>query len=231
MTQDNQEETGKNPKWWSDFHTTSVLSMIVAAFDIGTFLYVNDFGTKIVLIGIFTFFGMLIVSAHHEHVKKKESRHKKKSVKSSATKSPAEKTPLTPADTDGSTSDNTDNNGSWKNWDGEIMRTSIAGTLILIYVIVVGFTVFPSPSEMVMPCDYTNSTQTSHNGTSHTIQCKEHTLRETVLDNFGSVIIVVVGFYFGSKGAIQIYKLYKGGRDTTDTQNENTSSGKKQNTG
>lgn len=162
---------------WSDFHTTTVIALIVAAFDVGTFLIVQDLTTKVVLIGIFTFFGMLIVSAYHERAKTKSSE--KESSKHMV---------IPPGSSfNSSTSDvpdASDTASKLGKWDGEIMRTSIAGTLILVYVIVLVYVIF-----------------------NHDLS--DNALLEKTVDNFGNVIIVVVGFYFGSKGAIQIYSLYK----------------------
>ncbi|MDE1876855.1 MAG: hypothetical protein KGH86_08555, partial [Thaumarchaeota archaeon] len=118
-------------------------------------------------------------------------------------------------------------------WDGEIMRTSIAGTLILLYIIVIAANVFPT--SYIYTCESepdnngSNSTSiasknSNTNATANVV--KESTTCKSLLDNFGNVIIVVIGFYFGSKTAIQIYQNYKGSQtnnansDKTANQNQ-----------
>ncbi len=134
--------------------------------------------------------------------------------------------------------------GGTDQWEGEIMRTAIAGSLVLVYIIVIGFTMYPSGlvlnsidqnssdqnsitqgmSNPTILCDFVNNSTIHYTGgNNQTINCREHTLRESVLSNFGIVIVSVVGFYFASKSAKQIIKMRQGSSDQTASDNSDSS--------
>jgi len=66
--------------------------------------------------------------------------------------------------------------------DKGTMRDALAASLICTYFVVLSFSIF----------EKINSGNTSV---------------DSVLNSFSSVIMIMVGFYFGSKGAIEIYKI------------------------
>ena len=76
-----------------------------------------------------------------------------------------------------------------------VMRRAIASSFIIVYFIVLSLVLFGEESII------------------------ENVPREKILEHFTSIIIVIIGFYFGSKGAIELYKTIKGGAsdDTEDT--------------
>lgn len=156
-------------KRWRDWIVTTLLALFVAVLDIVFFLspYLKDLGEKVAVIGIATFFGLMISSAYHEYAKEEDKKRKKAKEESEGKKG--------------------DKNGIE---DKEIMRTAIAGTLIVIYIVVLATSIFTNPS---LP--------------------DKDTVFKTTFDNFGNVIIVVIGFYFGSKGAIQIYRIFRASKD------------------
>lgn len=203
----NNDTTTKYPRL-SGFLITTFTAIAVASIDTGVFLFLPENLNRVVVIGIITFFGLLIVSAHHEHAKKRR-----------ADKTPSE-AGATPKEGKGSdASKSSDGQNGPGKWEGEIMRTSIAGTLILLYVIVIAATIFPT--NLIYPCE-SGSADKSLNSSSTANAVKESTTCQTILNNFGNVIIVVVGFYFGSKAAIQIYQNYKGSQGSTDTDTTKT---------
>lgn len=67
--------------------------------------------------------------------------------------------------------------------DRGVMRDALAGSLIVIYFIVLGY-------------GLSNSSSITGGG-------------QNVLSTFSDVIMVLIGFYFGSKGALQIYQAFK----------------------
>lgn len=127
----------------------------------------------------------MISSAHHEYAKEK-ARKENKVQRDDNSRGPLDVSHKeVPAN--GDAGKKGDKRGLE---DKEIMRTAIAGTLIVIYIVVLATSIFTNP-----------------------FSSDKDTVFKTTFDNFGNVIIVVVGFYFGSKGAIQIYRMYKGGKD------------------
>ena len=75
-----------------------------------------------------------------------------------------------------------------------VMRAAIASSFIIVYFIVLSLVLFGEQSII------------------------QNVPREKILEHFTSIIIVIIGFYFGSKGAIELYKIKKGG-DSDDTEN------------
>ncbi len=74
-----------------------------------------------------------------------------------------------------------------------VMRAAITSSFICVYFIVLSLVLFGEQSII------------------------QNVPREKILEHFTSIIIVIIGFYFGSKGAIELYKIKKGG-DSDDTE-------------
>jgi len=83
-----------------------------------------------------------------------------------------------------------------------VMRAAITSSFIIVYFIVLSLVLFGEQSII------------------------QNVPREKILEHFTSIIIVIIGFYFGSKGAIELYKTIKGGDsddvEDTDDQEQQT---------
>lgn len=89
-----------------------------------------------------------------------------------------------------------------------VMRTAITSSFICVYFIVLSLVLFGEQSII------------------------QNVPREKILEHFTSIIIVIIGFYFGSKGAIELYKIIKGGdsddaKDTDDHEQQTEQKPKK----
>lgn len=78
--------------------------------------------------------------------------------------------------------------------DKGTMRDAIAGSLISVYFITIGF-------------DMTKGITSSAN---------------PILNNFSSVIIILIAFYFGSKAVTEVYKPQNGGSGSKNTASTST---------
>lgn len=65
------------------------------------------------------------------------------------------------------------------------MRKAIAGSLIVVYVVVLGLSM------------------------SGSLDLSSNELTKSLLENFSFVIITIIGFYFGTKGVAEFLKLRK----------------------
>jgi hypothetical protein len=84
--------------------------------------------------------------------------------------------------------------------DRGVMRDALAGSLIAVYFIVLGYGLY-------------NSSSITGGG-------------QNVLSAFSDVIMVLIGFYFGSKGALQVYQAYKNSK-TSDSGSDTGNGSKK----
>ena len=62
---------GRLEKGTSDFLITTITAIVVAAIDASVILFPSHDYNRVVIVGIVTFFGLLIVSAHNEYAKKR----------------------------------------------------------------------------------------------------------------------------------------------------------------
>ena len=69
--------------------------------------------------------------------------------------------------------------------DKGTMRDALAASLICTYFVVLAFSMFEKVNS-------------------------GNTTVDSLLNSYSSVIMIMVGFYFGSKGAVEIYKIKKG---------------------
>lgn len=67
-----------------------------------------------------------------------------------------------------------------------VMRRAMASSFVCVYFVILSSIMFGEQSLM------------------------ENVEREKILEHFSNIIIVIIGFYFGSKGAIELYKEWSG---------------------
>jgi len=83
-----------------------------------------------------------------------------------------------------------------------VMRAAITSSFICVYFVVLSLVLFGEQSII------------------------QNVPREKILEHFTNIIIVIIGFYFGSKGAIELFKTIKGGdsddAEDTDDQEQQT---------
>ena len=112
---------------------------------------------------------------------------------------------------------------------GEI-RNAIAASLLAVYFFMIAVTLFApsSPVFKLQPIsvsqsqasDVTTPTDTSETGDDQTTQSSEGETQQTtindivkgLLDDYTSLMMVVVGFYFGGRSAEEIVKTLRGGK-------------------
>lgn len=142
-----QEQNGKQWPWVG----TTVMGFVVALIDLAVYCGVvpaHGFGVELKLgvIGIVTFFGLLIVSSYHQHI-------------------------------------------FLQGGDGDtgVFRDALTGSFVTVYLASLGMTL-----TEVIP-------------------------QSSSLTQFGQVIMVVIGFYFGSKVATQVSAKSKSGQASSTT--------------
>lgn len=180
------------------FWKTSGIAGIIATLDIIFLLAgkssVWDISYSIAVIGITTFFGMLIISSYH-------AAHKKDHEKPSQTTTPPPPTnpnenkkepkPKPGAGAQESTQAKPQPSGD----SDAVMRKALASTLIIVYIVVFSLVTFDEEFQ-----NLEISTTTTITNQTGTIETTNQTVSsETMLSHFTNIIMVVIASYFGAR--------------------------------
>ena len=191
---------------------TTIFGFVVAAIDI-IFLAdpLNLLETKLQLlgaIGIVTFFGMLVVSSFFEEHRHKHDKNNETNSEESTTPKPGGKTATT--QTPSTKPDKLKAN--FVAGRG-IMRKAIASTLILIYILILGFSldagVYDQPlvanSPVTEDSIKTEDKNNSEDDESKQSKNENQPVPQSLLQNFTVVIVAIITFYFGADIAKEIW--------------------------
>jgi len=196
--QDDAEKRRRNFFW-----KTTGIAVAITTLDVIFLLagksHVWDISFSIAAIGITTFFGMLIISSYHAtHKNDHEKPPKPTTPTPTENQNEEKKDPKPkpkPSTGAGSTANKPEEKPQSSGDSDAVMRKALAGTLIIVYIVVFSLVTFDEEFQNLEIS--TTTTITNQTGTTETTT--QTVSSETMLSHFTNIIMVVVASYFGSR--------------------------------